>query len=330
MVKVFLGNMPFGDEAVIEAGIRSLFQKFGKMGQVILKKGYGFLDFPDQRDAEEAARVMHDVEFRGRRLRVSLAHTDGERNRNQGPGGGSSRSVDRPPPVQDTHTSLFVANIPSDTTIDRLKDFFEKFGRVGNVKVLPQKTNNPNISAFIDFDEYNAAARAHGTDLKFEGAFLRTDLSSNRRDIHGPPNDRRDDYDRRSNHLDDRGRDPNRRRDPSPPPRFTRSRSRDRSRGRRDEPLRRPDDRFRPLDDRRDGLLRDDRRDSPRDDRRDFPRGDDRRDLPRGDERRGPPPLRDDRRGDRSPGFQPPRGVGRALYVSSTPRCTSDPVGSTS
>ncbi|RHY01567.1 hypothetical protein DYB36_000580 [Aphanomyces astaci] len=123
MVKVFLGNMPFGDEAVIEAGIRSLFQK------VILKKGYGFLDFPDQRDAEEAARVMHDVEFRGRRLRVSLAHTDGERNRNQGPGGGSSRSVDRPPPVQDTHTSLFVANIPSDTTIDRLKDFFEKFGR---------------------------------------------------------------------------------------------------------------------------------------------------------------------------------------------------------
>ncbi|RLO06268.1 hypothetical protein DYB28_003201 [Aphanomyces astaci] len=175
MVKVFLGNMPFGDEAVIEAGIRSLFQK------VILKKGYGFLDFPDQRDAEEAARVMHDVEFRGRRLRVSLAHTDGERNRNQGPGGGSSRSVDRPPPVQDTHTSLFVANIPSDTTIDRLKDFFEKFGRGILFVFLPQKTNNPNISAFIDFDEYNAAARAHGTDLKFEGAFLRTDLSSNRR-----------------------------------------------------------------------------------------------------------------------------------------------------
>ncbi|ETW05167.1 hypothetical protein H310_04169 [Aphanomyces invadans] len=180
MVKVFLGNLPFGDDNVLEADIRAQFQKYGDIAEVILKKGFAFLSYLDERDAEDAVREMDNSDFGGRKIRVSFAHTEDSKRSGPQNGGSMDRAHDRAPPKEGC-TSLFVGNIPPDTTIERVKTFFEQFGRVVNVKVLPQKTNNPNISAFIDFEQYGAAARAHEADLKYEGKFLRTDFSSNRR-----------------------------------------------------------------------------------------------------------------------------------------------------
>ncbi|KAF0689138.1 Aste57867_19410 [Aphanomyces stellatus] len=332
MVKVFLGNMPYHEDEVSEEDIRGMFRKFGGINQIIIKKGYGFVDFADHQGAKDACDEMDQLEFQGRKLRVSLAYTDDERKRNPRPaaGTGYGRPDDR------TCTSLFVANIPPDTTIDRLKDFFEKYGRVENVKVLPQKGNNPNISAFVDFEVYDAAARAHEDDLNFEGKYLRTDFSSNRKSNQGRPapveNKRSyDDHrggrygDERRYPDDNRGRSDTRRDySPAPPaPVAARSRSRDRSRGRREDPppvRRREEYRSPPRRDERPRSF-DDRRDAaPRDDRRDYaPRGDDRREPVRDDRSRdyARDDYRNDRRDDRSPLLAQPRastnGGGRAM-----------------
>eukprot|EP01017_Pseudomicrothorax_dubius_P000360 TRINITY_DN0_c1634_g1_i1.p1 TRINITY_DN0_c1634_g1~~TRINITY_DN0_c1634_g1_i1.p1 ORF type:complete len:190 (+),score=17.03 TRINITY_DN0_c1634_g1_i1:55-624(+) len=58
--------------------LRDAFKDFGKIKEVAVKQGYGFVTFSESKEAEEAVEKMHDKELDGRKIIVEFA---GERKR---------------------------------------------------------------------------------------------------------------------------------------------------------------------------------------------------------------------------------------------------------
>ena len=62
--RVYIGNV--GSD-IRERDIEKFFKGFGKLGEISLKQGYGFVDFEDQRDAEDACQELDGKDLRGSR-----------------------------------------------------------------------------------------------------------------------------------------------------------------------------------------------------------------------------------------------------------------------
>ncbi|CAI5444572.1 unnamed protein product [Caenorhabditis angaria] len=82
--KVYVGNLP-GD--VRDRDIEDVFSKYGKIRYIDIKSGRGpafaFIEFEDNRDADDAVRGRDGYDFDGHRLRVEFTRGVGPR----GPGG---------------------------------------------------------------------------------------------------------------------------------------------------------------------------------------------------------------------------------------------------
>ena len=98
-MKIYVGNMSFD---VAETDLEQAFAEFGEVASVnILKdrdtgqsKGFGFVEMPDEEQAQAAIAEMNDKEFMGRNLKVDKAK---ERpSRPQGRGGFGPRGAGRP------------------------------------------------------------------------------------------------------------------------------------------------------------------------------------------------------------------------------------------
>lgn len=49
--RVYIGNMPSG---VRERDLERFFKKYGKPNDFLIKQGFGFVEFDDHRDADDA------------------------------------------------------------------------------------------------------------------------------------------------------------------------------------------------------------------------------------------------------------------------------------
>lgn len=76
--RVFFGNLPYD---VRERDIEKFFKGFGKLGDISIKNGYGFVDFDDYRDADDAVHDLDGKDIRGSRVRVELARERRDRDR---------------------------------------------------------------------------------------------------------------------------------------------------------------------------------------------------------------------------------------------------------
>ncbi len=94
--KIYVGNIPFGkSEEELRAELKKVFSEFGKLEDenVFLPKerdtgrmrGFGFITFSTQAEAEAAIQGMNGHDFLGRNLRVNMAE---ERAKGGGGGGG--------------------------------------------------------------------------------------------------------------------------------------------------------------------------------------------------------------------------------------------------
>lgn len=93
-MNIYVGNLP---RFVTEETLKGLFEAFGQVTSVRLikdkftgdLKGFGFVDMPDQGEAEKAIADLNGTEFEGQRLKVNEARPPKERpNRGGGSRGG--------------------------------------------------------------------------------------------------------------------------------------------------------------------------------------------------------------------------------------------------
>ncbi|KAI5798834.1 hypothetical protein EDC01DRAFT_628689 [Geopyxis carbonaria] len=89
MSKLFVGGLAWHTD---DTTLRAKFEEFGQVEEAVVVKdrdtgrsrGFGFVRYKDDTDADTAINAMNDVEFDGRRIRVDKA-TD---RRGGGGGGG--------------------------------------------------------------------------------------------------------------------------------------------------------------------------------------------------------------------------------------------------
>jgi len=138
--RVYIGNI--GND-VRERDVEKFFKGFGKLGEISIKNGYGFVDFEDYRDADDAVHDLDGKDLRGARVRVELARERRDRDRG-GRGGGRfdrNRSPNRNqgrnnrggrgnPPGRKTEYRIIVENLSSRTSWQDLKDYFRAAGEI--------------------------------------------------------------------------------------------------------------------------------------------------------------------------------------------------------
>ncbi|MFH1325797.1 MAG: RNA-binding protein [archaeon] len=76
--KLYVGNLDFG---VNDEKLRELFSEFGEIEEAVVisdkfskrSKGFGFVTFANDEDADKAISEMNDKEIEGRKLKVNEA-----------------------------------------------------------------------------------------------------------------------------------------------------------------------------------------------------------------------------------------------------------------
>jgi RNA recognition motif-containing protein len=89
-MNIYVGNLPYG---VTEDDLNDAFSQFGKVASVsIIKdkfsgqsKGFGFVEMPNDAEAEEAIKALNERDFKGRNLRVNQAKPREERPQQRRP-----------------------------------------------------------------------------------------------------------------------------------------------------------------------------------------------------------------------------------------------------
>lgn len=83
-MKIYVGNLP---HASTEDSVRQAFSQHGEVATVRIimdretgqSRGFGFVDMPNNEEAQNAISKMNGVEFEGRRLNVNEARESTER-----------------------------------------------------------------------------------------------------------------------------------------------------------------------------------------------------------------------------------------------------------
>merc|ERR1712165_113578 len=97
------------------------------------KNAYGFVEFDDYRDADDAVSDLDGKDMQGGRVRVELARDPRDSRRERGGGGfgrGGRDGRRGNPPGPKTNYRLVVENISSRTSWQDLKDYFRTAGEI--------------------------------------------------------------------------------------------------------------------------------------------------------------------------------------------------------
>ncbi len=83
-MNIYVGSLSYD---VTEDEVRDVFSPYGEISSIsIIKdkfsgksKGFGFVEVPNQAEAEEAVKVLNESEVKGRNIKVNEAHPREER-----------------------------------------------------------------------------------------------------------------------------------------------------------------------------------------------------------------------------------------------------------
>lgn len=85
--RVFLGRLPRDCK---ERDVEKFFRGFGRIREINLKNGFGFVEFDDYKDADDAVYELNHKEFMGERITVEHARPTSRSGGGGGGGGGGS------------------------------------------------------------------------------------------------------------------------------------------------------------------------------------------------------------------------------------------------
>lgn len=77
-MKIYVGNLPYG---VSDSELAELFAEFGEVADATLikdrqtgeSKGFGFVEMPDNSQADQAIKALNDTNLKGRDIKVNQA-----------------------------------------------------------------------------------------------------------------------------------------------------------------------------------------------------------------------------------------------------------------
>uniref|UniRef100_A0A7S4IPT5 RRM domain-containing protein n=1 Tax=Vannella robusta TaxID=1487602 RepID=A0A7S4IPT5_9EUKA len=167
------------------------FEEFGRIVSVDLKRGYGFVEYEDERDADDAVYYMDRRHFDGATITVEFAKGT---KRERGPRTG--------PPQRSEHKAR-VFNLPRNMSWQDLKDHFRPVAEVIFAECFPERNSaTANIEFNTREDMLRAIEKMDNTDLQGDKIYVEEDNRRGR----SPKRDRSLSPDRRRDSLSPRDR----------------------------------------------------------------------------------------------------------------------------
>ncbi|KAI8890814.1 hypothetical protein K501DRAFT_290284 [Backusella circina FSU 941] len=158
--RVYIGHLSRDAE---KRDLEDLFKSYGRILDITVKNGFGFVEFDDKVDAEDAVHDFHGTKFMGQRLIVELAMSRRREPRNE----------------QGDTNRIVVKNIPSKTTWQDLKDFMRKAGRVTFADILKDR-DGEGVVEFAKREDMKYALRNLDNE-KLNGQRVTLDEAGRRR-----------------------------------------------------------------------------------------------------------------------------------------------------
>lgn len=172
--RVYVGGLPYGTR---ERDLEKFFKGYGRTRDILIKNGYGFVEFEDYRDADDAVYELNGKELLGEsRVVVEPArgtargsHRDryddryGRRGRYDRYN--STRSNSRYGPPLRTEYRLIVENLSSRVSWQDLKDYMRQAGEVTYADAHKQNRNEGVVEFATLKDMKTAIEKLDDTEL---------------------------------------------------------------------------------------------------------------------------------------------------------------------
>nr|XP_046154950.1 serine/arginine-rich splicing factor 5-like isoform X2 [Oncorhynchus gorbuscha] len=243
--RIFVGRL---NPSAREKDVERFFKGYGRIRDIDLKRGFGFVEFDDPRDAEDAVYELDGKELCNERVTIEHARVRlrGGRgrggDRGGGGGGGGGRFPDRygrgsqdsrrnPPPMR-TENRLIVENLSSRVSWQDLKDFMRQAGEVTFADAHRPKLNEGVVEFASYSDLKNALEKLSGKEIN--GRKIKLIEAAKKRSSRSRSRSESSSRSRSRNRSPSRSRTPRRSRSHSPKARspkrdYKRSRSRSHS-----------------------------------------------------------------------------------------------------
>ncbi|CAG4960258.1 unnamed protein product [Colias eurytheme] len=193
--RVYVGGLPFG---VRERDLEKFFKGFGRIRDILIKNGYGFVEFEDYRDADDAVYELNGKELLGERVSVERARgvprgSDRWGGRDKAPRARAPRASQptssvsttdynyRYGPPTRTEYRLIVENLSSRISWQDLKDYMRQAGEVTYADAHKQHRNEGVVEFATHSDMRAAIEKLDGTELNGRRIRLVEDRRSSRR-----------------------------------------------------------------------------------------------------------------------------------------------------
>lgn len=176
--RVYVGGLPYG---TTERDLERFFRGYGRMRDVLIKNGYGFVEFDDYRDADDAVYELNGKKLLGERVTVERARGT-PRGRDQWSSSRNDhRSHERYGPPTRTNYRLIVENLSSRISWQDLKDYMRQAGEVTYADAHKQHRNEGVVEFASYTDMKNAIEKLDDTELNGRRIRLVEDKNTKRR-----------------------------------------------------------------------------------------------------------------------------------------------------
>ncbi|XP_063380806.1 serine-arginine protein 55 isoform X5 [Cydia fagiglandana] len=185
--RVYVGGLPFG---VRDRDLEKFFKGFGRIRDILIKNGYGFVEFEDYRDADDAVYELNGKDLLGERVVVEPARgidrsadryrRDRHSERDRGRGSRYDDNYRYGPPTR-TEYRLVVENLSSRISWQDLKDYMRQAGEVTYADAHKQHRNEGVVEFATHSDMRAAIEKLDNTELNGRRIRLVEDRRSSRR-----------------------------------------------------------------------------------------------------------------------------------------------------
>lgn len=186
--RVFIGHL---SPRAREDDVERFFEGYGRVRDINLKNGYGFVEFDDERDADDAVHDLDNRELCGQRVKIEHAKGNPRGSyesrgyRGGGYGGGSSRgsgsygyggdrkrpsyfnsrAFDKYGPPTRTEYRVLVENLSTRVSWQDLKDYLRQAGEVTYADAHRERKNQGVVEFASYKDMKNAISKLDDTEI---------------------------------------------------------------------------------------------------------------------------------------------------------------------